>query len=309
MGRTVGVGAALRAGYAYAVRRGYDVAVVMAGNNKDAPEEIPLLLDPIADGRADFVQGSRWLKRGANFGQMPFYRRIATRLHPLLFSLAARRRVTESTNGFRAVRREVLLDPRLNLEQPWLDEYELEPYLYLRAIQLGWRTAEVPVTRSTRPGESVETKMKPITGWWSILRPILYVAWASSDEVSMIRVAVFARRPLGPNLISRPHPRGAGSPGSSTLDAGDRPGPLGIRTCRWRPPRTPRSGSAVNAVVICADRHAPWPGQGRPADKHVLVEKPITARIRVRSSAGWRRRRGSCCWSGTSSSTTRRCAS
>ena len=68
MGRTVGVGAALRAGYAYAVERGYDVAVVMAGNNKDAPEEIPLLLDPIADGRADFVQGSRFLKRGANFG-------------------------------------------------------------------------------------------------------------------------------------------------------------------------------------------------------------------------------------------------
>lgn len=175
MGRTIGVGAALRAGYAYAVERGYDVAVVMAGNNKDSPEEIPLLLDPIADGRADFVQGSRWLKRGANFGEMPVYRRLATRLHPLLFSLAARRRVTESTNGFRAVRREVLTDPRLHLEQTWLDEYELEPYLYLRAIQLGWRTAEVPVTKVYPPKHVGQTKMKPITGWWSILRPILYV--------------------------------------------------------------------------------------------------------------------------------------
>jgi dolichol-phosphate mannosyltransferase len=175
MGRTIGVGAALRAGYAYAVERGYDVAVVMAGNNKDSPEEIPLLLDPIADGRADFVQGSRWLKRSANFGPMPLYRRIATRVHPLLFSLAARRRVTESTNGFRAVRREVLTDPRLHLEQSWLDEYELEPYLYLRAIQLGWRTAEVPVTKIYPPRQLGQTKMKPITGWWSILRPILYV--------------------------------------------------------------------------------------------------------------------------------------
>ena len=175
MGRTVGVGAALRAGYAYAVEHGYDVAVVMAGNNKDAPEEIPLLLDPIADGRADFVQGSRWLKRGANFGQMPLYRRIATRVHPLLFSLAARRRVTESTNGFRAVRREVLADPRLHLDQAWLDEYELEPYLYLRVIQLGYRTVEVPVTKVYPPRQVGQTKMKPITGWWSILRPILYV--------------------------------------------------------------------------------------------------------------------------------------
>jgi dolichol-phosphate mannosyltransferase len=175
MGRTIGVGAALRAGYAYAVERGYDVAVVMAGNNKDSPEEIPLLLDPIAEGRADFVQGSRWLKRGANFGEMPLYRRIATRVHPLLFSLAARRRVTESTNGFRAVRRQVLTDPRLNLDQRWLDEYELEPYLYLRAIQLGYRTAEVPVTKVYPPKRIGQTKMKPLTGWWSILRPIVYL--------------------------------------------------------------------------------------------------------------------------------------
>jgi dolichol-phosphate mannosyltransferase len=175
MGRTVGVGAALRAGYAYAARREYDVAVVMAGNNKDSPEEIPLLLDPIAEGRADFVQGSRWLKRGANFGEMPLYRRIATRVHPLLFSLAARRRVTESTNGFRAVRRQVLTDPRLNLDQRWLDEYELEPYLYLRAIQLGYRTAEVPVTKVYPPRQIGQTKMKPVTGWWSILRPVVYL--------------------------------------------------------------------------------------------------------------------------------------
>src|SRR5581483_8308545 len=109
-----------------------------------SPEEIPALLDPIADGRADFVQGSRFLKRDASFGEMPLYRRLATRVHPLLFSLVARRWVTESTNGFRAIRSTVLADPRLDLSATWLDEYELEPYLYLRAIRLGYRTAEVP---------------------------------------------------------------------------------------------------------------------------------------------------------------------
>lgn len=175
MGRTVGVGAALRAGYAYAVEKGYDVAVVMAGNNKDSPEEIPALIDPIAEGRADFVQGSRFLKRDANFGEMPLYRKLATRVHPLLFSVAARKWVTESTNGFRAVHRRVLTDSRLDLAQPWLDEYELEPYLYLRAIQLGYRTAEVPVTKVYPPKKIGQTKMKPITGWWSILRPIVLV--------------------------------------------------------------------------------------------------------------------------------------
>ena len=175
MGRTVGVGAALRAGYRYAVERGHDVVITIAGNNKDAPEEIPLLVDPIADDRADFVQGSRFLRRDANFGPMPFYRRIATRVHPVLFSLVARRWVTESTNGFRAIRSRVLADPRLDLTAPWLDEYELEPYLYLRAIRLGYRTVEIPVTKIYPAKKLGQTKMKPITGWWSILRPLVYV--------------------------------------------------------------------------------------------------------------------------------------
>jgi dolichol-phosphate mannosyltransferase len=175
MGRVAGVGAALREDYRYAREHHFDVAVVMAGNNKDSPEEIPALLDPIADGRSDFVQGSRFLKRDANFGPMPLYRKLATRVHPLLFSAAARHWVTESTNGFRAVHRRVLLDPRLDLSQSWLDEYELEPYLYLRAIQLGYRTTEVPVTKVYPPKHLGQTKMKPITGWWSILRPLFYL--------------------------------------------------------------------------------------------------------------------------------------
>jgi dolichol-phosphate mannosyltransferase len=177
MGSTLGVGAALQRGYDHAVKHGYGVTVTVAGNNKDAPEEIPLLLDPIAEDRADFVQGSRFLKRGRNFGPMPVYRQIATRFHPVLFSLIARRRVTESTNGFRAVRTRVLADPRLDLSQTWLRQYELEPYLYLRTIQLGYRTVEVPVTKIYPPKQLGQTKMKPIAGWWSILRPLVYVGF------------------------------------------------------------------------------------------------------------------------------------
>ena len=177
MGATLGVGAALRTGYAYAVQRGYDVAVTVAGNNKDAPEEIPLLLEPIAENRADFVQGSRFLKRAGNFGPMPAYRQIATRLHRVLFSLVARRWITESTNGFRAVRKCVLADRRINLSQDWLREYELEPYLYLRTIRLGYRTVEVPVTKIYPPKHLGQTKMKPIIGWWSILRPLVYLGF------------------------------------------------------------------------------------------------------------------------------------
>jgi dolichol-phosphate mannosyltransferase len=171
MGATIGVGAALRAGFAWARARGFDVIVVCAGNNKDAPEEIPRLLDPIVGG-ADFVQGSRFLN-GGRTGGMPMYRQVATRVHPVLFSLAARKWVSESTNGFRAFRAALLDDPRIRLEQSWLDEYELEPYLYWKAIRLGYRTAEVPVTKIYPPKAIGYTKMRPITGWWSMLRPLV----------------------------------------------------------------------------------------------------------------------------------------
>ena len=175
MGRVAGVGAALRAGFEAALQEDCDVVVVMAGNNKDAPEEIPLLLDPIADGRAKFVQGSRYLRRGGGFGPMPLYRRLATRVHPILFSIVARKWVTESTNGFRAIAADILRDDRIDLDQDWLGEYELEPYLYLRALQLGYPSTEVPVTKVYPPKRLGQTKMKPITGWWSILRPLVYL--------------------------------------------------------------------------------------------------------------------------------------
>jgi dolichol-phosphate mannosyltransferase len=171
MGRVAGVGAALLAGFQWARERGFDVIVVIAGNNKDAPEEIPRLLDPIVAG-ADFVQGSRYLAGGRTKG-MPAYRRVATRLHPLLFSLSAGKWVSESTNGFRAFRTSLLDDARIRLDQDWLRSYELEPYLYWKAIRLGYKTTEVPVTKIYPPKAIGYTKMKPITGWWSMLRPIV----------------------------------------------------------------------------------------------------------------------------------------
>lgn len=173
LGETVGVGAAIRTGYQYAIDNGYDVAVVMAGNNKDSPEEIASLLEPITDGRADLVQGSRWLKPSADLGEMPAYRKVATKLHPWLFGVVSGQKMTDTTNGFRAAKVSMLKDPRLELNQRWLDEYELEVYLLYKAIKLGYRVIEVPATKRYPPKELGQTKMKPITGWWSILRPLV----------------------------------------------------------------------------------------------------------------------------------------
>jgi dolichol-phosphate mannosyltransferase len=167
-----GAGAAIRTAIKYAMAEGFDVLVVLAGNDKDRPPEIERLLAPMANDGYDFVQGSRYLK-GGDFGNMPFYRQLATRyMHPLLFSLFVGRRFTDTTNGFRAIRLSALRDPRIDIDQPWLDRYELEPYLFFTMNRLGYKVTEVPVTKIYPPHELGYTKMKPVTGWWSILRPV-----------------------------------------------------------------------------------------------------------------------------------------
>ncbi len=171
-----GIGAAMKQVFDFALERSYEILVIQAGNDKDDPREIPRLLESILAGEADFVQGSRFLP-GGGYGNTPLYRVIATRyLHPILFSLSVGKRVTETTNGFRALRTAILRDPRINWRQPWLDKYELEPYLLYKAIKLGYRHREVPVTKVYPPHAEGYTKMKPITGWWSILRPIVLLA-------------------------------------------------------------------------------------------------------------------------------------
>lgn len=173
LGSTIGVGAAIRTGYEYAIENGFDIAVVMAGNNKDHPEEIPRLLQPIVDGEADLVQGSRWLGHVGDLGEMPLYRRLATRLHPALFNVISGAEMTDTTNGFRAATTAMLADPALGLDQEWLDEYELEVYLLYKARKLGYRVVEAPVTKTYPRKDLGQTKMKPIVGWWSILRPLV----------------------------------------------------------------------------------------------------------------------------------------
>jgi dolichol-phosphate mannosyltransferase len=172
LGSTLGVGVAIRKGIEYSLKNQYDIIVIIAGNNKDEPEEIVRLLSPITKEDYDFVQGSRF-KKGGGYGETPFYRILAARfVHPLLFSIFTGKSVTESTNGFRAFKASLFLDKRIDLWQKWLDEYELEPYLYFKAIKLGYKTTEVPVTKIYPPKKMGYTKMKPIIGWWSILRPI-----------------------------------------------------------------------------------------------------------------------------------------
>ena len=172
--RNRGAGFATRQTINYAREHGYETVIFVSGNDKDAPEDVKKLTAAIEKG-FDFVQGSRYLPGGAH-GRMPFHRKIATHfIHPFFFSFLTGRKISDSTNGFRAVRVALCNDPGINLNQEWLDQYELEPYLFFKALQLGYQVTEVPVTKIYPPKKEGYTKMKPFGGWWSILRPIVYL--------------------------------------------------------------------------------------------------------------------------------------
>lgn len=172
-----GAGAAIRTAVGHAREQGCSVLVIMAGNDKDRPPEIPRLLKPVREDGAAIVQGSRFLPGGV-YGAMPLYRIAATRwVHPLLFWLATGRKMTDTTNGFRAIRMDLFDDKRIAWEDPALGRYELEPYLLAQAVRLGYKVLEAPVTKIYPPRSLGFTKMTPLVDWWRISKPLLRFAW------------------------------------------------------------------------------------------------------------------------------------
>jgi len=173
---TLGVGAAIRTGLKYGLDKGYDILVVMAGNDKDDPAEIPKLVAPIVERGADYVQGSRYAA-GGNAGKMPLHRVILTRAYPWLVRRITGFPITDATNGFRAIAARFLKDDRVNMDQEWLDRGELEYYLQLKALMLGFKVEEVPVTKIYPDLSAYKnyTKIRPVTDWLRNLRPIFYL--------------------------------------------------------------------------------------------------------------------------------------
>jgi hypothetical protein len=154
--------AQLRCAYAFALDQGYEGIVTIDGNDKDDPEAIPRFLDALEAG-TDFVQASRFIPGGLAEGT-PRSRDLAIRwLHAPVLRWASGFAWTDTTQGFRAYSRRLLLDPELAPFRHEFLTYELLAYLSYRAPRLGYRCLELPSTRRYPPGE-VRTKISGIRG-------------------------------------------------------------------------------------------------------------------------------------------------
>lgn len=108
-----GYGAALRTGILYAVKNEYDYALFMDSDLTNHPRYLALFYDKMAEGW-DYIKATRYSKKGSVVG-VPWSRRIVSIVGNLLAKIAYRLPITDFTNGYRAVKVDIL--KKLKLEE------------------------------------------------------------------------------------------------------------------------------------------------------------------------------------------------
>ncbi len=98
-----GVGGAIAAGYKAARDEEFDVAVVMAGDGQMCPSDLPRVLDPVVEGRADYSKGNR-LFTGDAWNMIPRVRYLGNSMLSLLTKIASGYwHVADSQSGYTAI--------------------------------------------------------------------------------------------------------------------------------------------------------------------------------------------------------------
>jgi glycosyltransferase involved in cell wall biosynthesis len=175
-----GLSAQMRIGLAWCLDQGYEGVVTIDGNDKDDTVAVPSFVAALENG-ADHVQGSRYMHGGRGI-RTPLARHLGVvLLHAPVISLAARRRYTDTTNGFRGYSARFLRDPRVQPFRAVFQRYELPSYLAIRAARLGFTVVELPITRTYPASGRVPTKVKGIRGNFAILRTLWNAATGRYD--------------------------------------------------------------------------------------------------------------------------------
>ncbi len=172
--------AQMRMAIAFALGEGYDGMVVIDGNDKDDLGALPRMIE-LLDAGYDHVQGSRYIPGGHGINTPPSRTWGVRLVHAPLISLAAGTRYTDTTNGFRAYSRRLLMDPRVAPLRDVFIGYELHYYLAIRAARLGFRVIETPVTRRYPLRGKTPTKISPIQGNLLVLRTLAAVVLGRFD--------------------------------------------------------------------------------------------------------------------------------
>ena len=143
----LGIGGAVQAGYVYAARNGYDIAVQMDGDGQHDIAYLGDMLKPLLEDRADIVIGSRFLKKEGF--QSSVTRRLGIKFLSFLIRLTTGKKIMDVTSGYRAVNKRFI--------DIYVKDYPTdypEPEAIVTAIMHKGRIMEVPVQMRAREGGS-----------------------------------------------------------------------------------------------------------------------------------------------------------
>jgi dolichol-phosphate mannosyltransferase len=180
-----GLGAAYLAGFEWGLSHDYDVLVEMDADGSHQPEQLPRLLEALAD--ADLVLGSRWVAGGSVVNWQKS-REVLSRGGNLWTRIALGIPLKDATGGFRAFRRATLLG--LGLDNVASAGYCFQVDLAWRALKAGFRVVEVPITFVER--EYGDSKMSQRIVIEALLRT---TAWGVAHRANQLRSLGRKRQP------------------------------------------------------------------------------------------------------------------
>jgi glycosyltransferase involved in cell wall biosynthesis len=138
-----GYGGNQKLGYRYAIERGFDIVVLLHGDGQYAPEAMPNLIQPILQGEADAVFGSRMLEPGAaRRGGMPLYKYLGNKVLTRFENAFLEMNLSEFHSGYRVYAVDAL--KRIPFEAN-SDDFHFDTQIIIQLKAAGMRIKEVPI--------------------------------------------------------------------------------------------------------------------------------------------------------------------
>ena len=162
--RNQGKGAALRTGFEAATG---DIVIIQDADLEYDPREYPVLLEPILDGRADIVYGSRFL--GGPHRVLFFWHYLGNKFLTLLSNALTNLNLTDMETCYKVFRREVLSDIQLKSNR-----FGFEPEFTAKIAKKEFRIYETSISYSGR----TYAEGKKI-GWKDGVKAIFAIIWFS----------------------------------------------------------------------------------------------------------------------------------
>lgn len=164
--RNRGYGRALNTLFQYAIRIKADIVVTIDSDGQHDPTYIPHVLQPILEGKADIVIGSRFLTKEDKVN-VPKYRSLGIRTITKFAQVGCFDRITDATSGFRAYSLDSL--SRLRLVE---DGMAISTEILLKADDCKLRIVEVPIT-TKRYDIRDESAHNPVKLGWSVISHVI----------------------------------------------------------------------------------------------------------------------------------------